>query len=1018
MSSGGGGTNTVQTNSAPPQYVQNAYQEMIGQANQDIANAPTYQPYQGNMVAGLSPDQQTAIGNIQGAQGIANPYINAAAQEIGNSTTPLAPSVAGYNQQAMTALSGAQQGIQAGQQLTDTGAQFTEAGGTPITAANINQFESPYTQQVVGATEAQFNNQNAQQQQQVASSAAQQGAYGGDREAVAQGITAGQQQLAEAPVISGLENTGFQTALTAAEQQKSLQQQAGQGLTSEGNALTQSGSALTGEAAGITGVGSQVLGANEANNWLASQAGYGMSNLGNEAENTDLTGASALMGVGGTEQQLAQEQLNVPYENYLGAQAYPYQQTQFLEGAVSGTGNAGGSSSTTSPGPSAISQLTGTALTGAGLVGMTGGFGSSGWLTGAGGLLGSTAATDAAIAGDAGATAGFGALAGDAGALLAGKDGGGVPGRATGGNILPFPQHRVNRGIAPANDDMMPHIPQRAAGGISIPQLPTNAAASTSIAPNGVAIPQLPTGGGGIAPSGGGMGAVNSYLQNNAQWQPPAPPAPAPAPAPPAPGPSSGPGGAGPNPATASSTLGITPTQTLTPAQINQLANYYQTTGTPSGDPSPSGNPGGPGQRDGGAIRRDDGGDIPDDLPIGMESMAPFMGRSIGHAIKPEIEDGPMRAGTSAGELPAGGGIAPPRAPPSVGITGDNTTDWHQDAALQGGAGPTPQIAMPDTGTGGGIAPPMPQNRPPIRPASYQTAGNGIAPPGPPPPPPMGAVGGGDTMDAGAADPNSPITQGAKGAGAHGSQAPWETLIAAGLGIMGGNSPHAAVNIGKGGLQGLQFGEQQRVREEQAQLRQLQQEDLNQWRQATAGIKQQQIPIQQERADTGQSAMNNRAAYQQGLLAARARGQSDAEFNAQWTQQFKQAGQDLNAADKAVRSGQAQYRIGQGDQRLQQGDTRIQNSQANAQAAQAIRRQALQQTQDATERRMVQTATNSDIHAAASLAGSQGIPYAKALKQIQAGRGDAEAGNGAAPGTTTGTVPGGQKPPLTSIFGE
>jgi hypothetical protein len=50
---------------------------------------------------------------------------------------------------------------------------------------------------------------------------------------------------------------------------------------------------------------------------------------------------------------------------------------------------------------------------------------------------------------------------------------------------------------------------------------------------------------------------------------------------------------------------------------------------------------------------------------------------------------------------------------------------------------------------------------------------------------------------------------------------------------MGGTSPHAGVNIGRGGLQGLQFSEQQRRDEEQAALRQLQAQQLGEFRQAT-----------------------------------------------------------------------------------------------------------------------------------------------------------------------------------------
>lgn len=362
MSSGGGQNTVVQQSQPPAQFLQ-AYQDVLNRANTTLTNQPTYQPYQGNIVAGLSPDQQSAIGTIQNTQGIANPFINAAAQHIGASTAPVSPAVQPYSQQAMTALSGAQNAIQ-------TGEEFTAAGGAPVTAANINAFENPFTQQVVGATEREFANQNAQQQQQVRSGAAAQGAFGGDREAVAEGITAGQQQLAEAPVISGLESQGFGQALQAAMQQKQLQQQAGQGLTAEGQATT-------GEAQGIAGIGNLNLGAEEANRWLESQAGYGMANLGQEAQGTALQQAQAQLGVGGLEQQVAQEELNVPYEQYTAGQAYPFQTTGWLGGIAEGLGTAaGGQSSTQYPGPNPISQAAGLGLTAAGIGNMAGLWGS------------------------------------------------------------------------------------------------------------------------------------------------------------------------------------------------------------------------------------------------------------------------------------------------------------------------------------------------------------------------------------------------------------------------------------------------------------------------------------------------------------------------------------------------------------------------------------------------------------------------------------------------------------------
>src|SRR6185437_10433175 len=96
-----------------------------------------------------------------------------------------------------------------------------------------------------------------------------------------------------------------------------------------------------------------------------------------------LTGANSLLGIGGLEQQLGQEQLNVPYEEFQQQQAYPFQTTNWLSGITEGIGsNAGGTSTTTSPGPSTGSQILGGVAGIGGLLGATGAFGSNGWLTG------------------------------------------------------------------------------------------------------------------------------------------------------------------------------------------------------------------------------------------------------------------------------------------------------------------------------------------------------------------------------------------------------------------------------------------------------------------------------------------------------------------------------------------------------------------------------------------------------------------------------------------------------------
>lgn len=195
----------------------------------------------------------------------------------------------------------------------------------PISASTIAGYQNPYTQQVVNATQNQFNDQNAQQQAGVTGNAISQGALGGNRVGVAQGVLAGQQQLAQAPVIAGLYNQGYNQAVSTAENQQQ---------------------------AGLAGA-------------------YGLSNIGNSIQNAGLTGANAQIGAGTLQQQTQQAQDTANYGQYAQAQAYPFQTSQWLAGIDSAIAPGFGSTSTgstTGPPPNQTAQYAGAGLTAASLL--------------------------------------------------------------------------------------------------------------------------------------------------------------------------------------------------------------------------------------------------------------------------------------------------------------------------------------------------------------------------------------------------------------------------------------------------------------------------------------------------------------------------------------------------------------------------------------------------------------------------------------------------------------------------
>ena len=278
---GKGSATTTQT-TAPNPMAMGAYQNVLNRAQQ-AARAP-FVPYTGEFTAPINQQQQLGVGNINANAGFASPYIS-----------------------------------QAG--------QFATQAAQPITGAQIGQYMSPYTQAVVNATQAQFNNANQMQQQNLRGNAIAQGALGGDREKIAEAVLGGQQQLAQAPVIAGLYNQGYGQAVnTALAEQQAM-----------------------------------------------AQGAYSLGNLGIGGQQAALAGAGAQFGAGTAEQQTQQAQDTALYNQFLAQQAYPFQTAQYLAGITGAMAPGYGSTTTTQgPPPSSGAQMAGLGIAGFGALGQAG----------------------------------------------------------------------------------------------------------------------------------------------------------------------------------------------------------------------------------------------------------------------------------------------------------------------------------------------------------------------------------------------------------------------------------------------------------------------------------------------------------------------------------------------------------------------------------------------------------------------------------------------------------------------
>jgi hypothetical protein len=268
-----------------------------------------------------TPVNQAALSNIYGA------VANAAA-------TPYTPYngqlVAPVNSQQTAGINTINAGANAAQPYYAQAGQLASSAANPLTSSEIQQFQNPYTQDVVNATQAQFNDLNGQQQQSLLGSAAQKGALGGDRQAVAQSELAGQQALNEAPTIANLYSNSYTSGLNTAAQQ--YQQ-----------------------------------------NPLAAAASLG--NIGTGAENAAIAGGTAQIGAGTLQQQTQQAQDTANYGQYQAQQAYPYQNAAFLEqyGLPAALGQGSTSNGTqTTQGPTTLASILGAGTLGVGALGNSG----------------------------------------------------------------------------------------------------------------------------------------------------------------------------------------------------------------------------------------------------------------------------------------------------------------------------------------------------------------------------------------------------------------------------------------------------------------------------------------------------------------------------------------------------------------------------------------------------------------------------------------------------------------------
>lgn len=344
---GGGGAPTQQTVTQTniPDYARGYVQDMLGRA-EALTTQNQYQPYAGQQVAGFTPMQAQAFQNIAGQQ---------TAGQIGEASD-LASQV------GRTALGAFGQGQQLGQQALGYGAAGAGMSGMGFGAGQRYEqmatspgaqaaFMSPYMQNVVDFQKQQALRDYGIAQQGRNAAAVKSGAFGGSRQAVAEG----EANRALMNQMAGIQAAGTQKAFEDAQKQM----QFGADLGLRGLSAGYQGIGM-----GLQGVG-QAVGAGQYGLQGLGQAGSAASTLGalGQTQFQQQSAINEAMARAGQQQQALQQRgLDVQYQDYLNSLNYPYKQIGFMSDILRGLPLSQGTASIYQAPPSMASQVAGAGL--------------------------------------------------------------------------------------------------------------------------------------------------------------------------------------------------------------------------------------------------------------------------------------------------------------------------------------------------------------------------------------------------------------------------------------------------------------------------------------------------------------------------------------------------------------------------------------------------------------------------------------------------------------------------------
>lgn len=251
------------------------------------------------------------------------------------------PRVAGFTPDEENAFQLTEQAAGIGLPYLNSAANYYGQGAAPVwsqvpqyNSANLQPYMDPWNEDVIDTTVADMEHGFNVDRNNFMSAMAPQGAFYGDRAGVAMAELMRGQSANRNRTIADLRSRGFGNAQQAFTQQQNM---------------------------ALQGLGADAQ--------RAMSAAGGLGSLGQLAQGMTHADIAALLRSGALQRQVAQSQLDIPYQNFLEQQQYPWKVADFLRGLVSGTGSQGmiNNSSTTTPGPSPLAQIAGLGTAGLGL---------------------------------------------------------------------------------------------------------------------------------------------------------------------------------------------------------------------------------------------------------------------------------------------------------------------------------------------------------------------------------------------------------------------------------------------------------------------------------------------------------------------------------------------------------------------------------------------------------------------------------------------------------------------------